>query len=203
MNNQINDLKEIREMMEKSSSFLSLSGASGISVGIIGCISGTLAAWKLGSVMITWETLGELSNNQTTALFIFILGVLTLFSAFGAAILFTFLRSKRKQLPLWSFPSRQFLANFFIPLFAGGLLCGALVSHGQYHVIPGLLLVFYGLALFNASKFTHGELKYMGIVNVGLGILTAFYYQFGLIGWILGFGIITAGYGIVMFSKYE
>lgn len=190
-------------MMEKSSLFLSLSGASGITIGIAGCLAGIIAAAKIGSLLLTSDVVWQIKTSYSTALFLFILGVITLLIAFAAAIFFTYLRSKKKQLPLWTVSSRQFTAGFFIPLFTGGFLTLALIYHHFYLLIPGVLLIFYGLALLNASKYSHEELEYMGLINVLLGIVTAFFHQYGLIFWIIGFGVITAVYGIVVHIKYE
>ena len=64
-------------------------------------------------------------------------------------------------------------------------------------------LIFYGLALVNASKFTFEEIRSLGIVQIILGLLASYFIEYGLLFWALGFGIMHIVYGIVMHLKYE
>jgi hypothetical protein len=69
-------------------------------------------------------------------------------------------------------------------------------------IIPGLL-IFYGLALVNAGKFTYNEVFYLGIIEIITGLISAFFPSYGLIFWAWGFGILHIVYGLFMYRKYE
>jgi hypothetical protein len=94
------------------------------------------------------------------------------------------------------------LINLSIPLVAGGLVCLILLNKGYISLLAPLTLVFYGLALVNASKYTLSEIRSLGIIEIALGLLALFFIGFGLIFWSLGFGILHIIYGIVMQRKY-
>jgi len=65
------------------------------------------------------------------------------------------------------------------------------------------LLIFYGLALVDAGKFTYGEVFYLGILEIITGLVSAFFPSLGLFFWIFGFGVLHVIYGLVMYRKYE
>ena len=69
-------------------------------------------------------------------------------------------------------------------------------------VMPGLL-VFYGLALLNASKYTLDEIRWLGLTQIGLGLLAMLHPGWGLIYFALGFGLGHIGYGLLMYNRYE
>jgi hypothetical protein len=69
-------------------------------------------------------------------------------------------------------------------------------------IVP-CFLIFYGLSLVNAGKFTFGEIYYLGILEIITGLTAAFFPGWGLIFWIIGFGILHIIYGMAMFRKYE
>ena len=90
-----------------------------------------------------------------------------------------------------------------VPLAAGGVLILILLSQGMVGLIVPMTLIFYGLALFNAGKFTYGEVKFMGIIQIVLGLLAAYFVAFGLFFWAIGFGLVHIAYGIYIHYKYE
>jgi uncharacterized membrane protein HdeD (DUF308 family) len=68
---------------------------------------------------------------------------------------------------------------------------------------PSATLVFYGLALINASKYTVRDVFYLGICEIVLGVLSMFLTGFTLLFWALGFGILHILYGTIMYFKYD
>jgi hypothetical protein len=91
----------------------------------------------------------------------------------------------------------------FIPLIAGGLFVAALLFHGLIFLIAPVTLIFYGLALINASKHTYHDVKYLGLIEIALGLIASFFVGYGLFVWALGFGVMHIVYGILMYLKYE
>jgi hypothetical protein len=66
-----------------------------------------------------------------------------------------------------------------------------------------LSLIFYGLALYNASNFTIDEVKFLGFVQIGLGLLGSYFIEYSLFIWAMGFGVVHIIYGIYMHFRYE
>ncbi len=90
-----------------------------------------------------------------------------------------------------------------IPLSAGGVYCIALLFYGLPGLVPSATLVFYGLALLNASKYTLDEIRWLAISEIILGCIAAFWVGAGLMFWALGFGVIHIFYGAMMYLRYE
>ena len=90
-----------------------------------------------------------------------------------------------------------------VPLVAGGLFCLRLYLGGDASmVVPGLLL-FYSLALLNASKYTLDEIRWLGLTQISLGLLAMLQPGGGLVYFALGFGLGHIGYGLLMYNRYE
>jgi hypothetical protein len=77
-----------------------------------------------------------------------------------------------------------------------------ILQHNTQLIIP-CFLIFYGLGLVNAGKFTFGEIYYLGILEIITGLISAFIPGRGLIFWIFGFGILHIIYGLAVYRKYE
>lgn len=92
-----------------------------------------------------------------------------------------------------------------VPLATGGAFCLALLFHGQGMVllICPVMLIFYGLALVGSSKFTLHDIKYLGYLELCLGIAASFFLGYGILLWAMGFGFLHVVYGAIMWYKYE
>lgn len=205
----LESIHEIRSMMERSSKFMSLSGLSGIAAGITALISGTIAWFYLGS---TWDHQDALSFNvfsQSTAaneriFFLLSLGVATILTALIFAYLFTRRNAKKKHLPIWDKTAKLVTLNMGIPLITGGLFILALIFRFQmYGLVAPATLIFYGLALVNASKYTVSHTHWLGLAEIAMGLLALVFYGYGLLFWIIGFGLFHIIYGIALYNRYE
>ena len=205
---QLNHLSEIRSLMERSSRCLSLSGLSGISAGIIAIICG-LYTWRyLGDGSFTaplkvthyFLSLDIYSEKFIT---IVIIAFITLILAVSSAFFFTYKNSKKQGLKIWDASTKYFLINLFIPLVTGGFFCLVLAYHGELYLLASSTLIFYGLALLNASRYTHREIRYLGVSEIFLGLISSLFIGYGIIFWLIGFGVLHIVYGAVMYSKYE
>ena len=194
------DLSEIRNIMEKSSRFISLSGASGIIIGIY-AIVGTYFIYRLGYLSESFTYEGDLNTIQSKG-FISV-GLTVLVLALGSAIALSYKKAKRMNLPLWDHTAKRLIISLLIPLVAGGLFILILLSQGEIKLLAPLTLMFYGLALVNASKYTYNDLKVLGITEVILGLLGSYFIGYGLVFWTIGFGIVHIVYGVWMYYKYE
>ncbi|KAA6431588.1 hypothetical protein FEM33_25115 [Dyadobacter flavalbus] len=197
----IRDLTEIRSMMERSTKFLSLTGWSGIMAGIYALI-GAYIAFKLlhfNSQEIILNT-KQLPENGPELV---ILALTVLFLAVGTAVFLSFRKSRQRGEQLWNAAARRMVINMAIPLFAGGVFILILFSKGILNLIAPSMLIFYGLALLNAGKFTFGEMRDLGIIQIILGLAAAYFTMYGLVFWAVGFGVMHIGYGIYMHVRYE
>lgn len=198
----LEDLKDIKSMMERSSRFISLSGLSGVGAGIFALIGAYLAYQTVYFEQDYLSYRKAIMDIPTVAaLFGIAVGVLVL--SIGSGYYFTQRKANRNQQKLWNTQTRLLLINLMIPLVVGGLLCIILLSKGFIGLVAPLTLIFYGLALINASKYTLSEIRGLGICQVIIGLIGCQFVGYGLILWALGFGIMHIVYGIMMYLKYE
>jgi hypothetical protein len=210
MSNEQEHLKaitDIRSMMERSSRFISLSGLSGIFAGIIALV-GAAAAFiylNLGLFSSGYYERGVIGNslNFDYLMFFFFDGIIVLFLALLFGTIFTVRNAKKKNIPIWDNTTKLLLINLFIPLAAGGFFVLILVHHQLISLVAPATLIFYGMALLNASKYTFKDVRYLGIFEIILGLLSSIYIGYGLLFWAMGFGILHIIYGTVMYYKYE
>ncbi|KUJ63810.1 hypothetical protein AR687_01090 [Flavobacteriaceae bacterium CRH] len=197
------DLAHIRSMMERSSRFISLSGLSGVFAGLSALIGG-LYVYQLFKANGLDYFDGEhklYSANLVSELFW--TGAVILLFALTFGIIFTIRKSRKYNLPVWTTATKKMLFNLAVPLFVGGIFCLALLYHQIYVLVAPTTLIFYGLALINAEKYTFSDVKYLGFSELLLGVISLFYVGYGLVFWIIGFGILHILYGLVMFKKYK
>lgn len=197
------DLQHIRSMMERSSRFISLSGLSGVFAGLSALIGGLYACQLFGSNGISYMDGASYDEKSNLVSELMITAAIVLFSAFTFGILFTLRKSRKYNLPIWTSATKNMLFNLAIPLLVAGIFCLALLSYKFYFLIAPSMLMFYGLALLNAEKYTFSDVKYLGYCQLILGCISLFYLDYGLIFWIIGFGILHILYGLVMFKKYK
>lgn len=198
--NYLAEIKEIRKMMEESSRFLSLSGLSGILIGIY-ALAGAFFAYQIIYHSSPEYLSGEHVAQPVTRLLI--IAGMVLLLAFVTTIWLTFRRAKKMNKKIWNPGSRLMLLNLSIPLLSGGIFILVFIFREMYSIISPACLIFYGLALVNAAKFTRQEIFYMGILQITLGILAALFPAIGLLFWALGFGVIHIIYGALMYFRYE
>ncbi|QNL21272.1 hypothetical protein HZR84_04745 [Hyphobacterium sp. CCMP332] len=196
------DLEDIKEIMNRSSRFVSLSGMSGISAGVIALI-GAYAAHKmvysqqLGIKLL--EGLVPIRNVESLVL----IALATLIAAISAAVFFTVRKTKSQNQKVWDYQTQRLIVNLFIPLLTGGILCLMLLFKGFLALLAPLTLIFYGLALVNASKFTLHEIRSLGLIQIILGLIAINFIGHGLLFWSLGFGLMHILYGIIMQVRYK
>ena len=90
-----------------------------------------------------------------------------------------------------------------IPMVAGGLFILGMLQYGEWRFVAPCYLVFYGLALVNASKYTLTDIRYLGYGEIALGLINMQFIGFGLYFWSAGFGVLHIIYGAIMWWKYE
>lgn len=203
----IEDIKAIRKIMEESSRFLSLSGLSGVFTGIT-AIAGALVAYFFildnGSILYE-DYLSSLSDREALVLRwqLMAVAVIVLVLSVLFALWFSIKKAKRDGKNFRTPVSKRLLINLLIPLVTGGIFTIVLLLQNNIQLIVPCFLIFYGLALVNAGKFTLGEIFYLGILEIITGLVSAFIPGWGLLFWIFGFGVLHIIYGLAMYRKYE
>jgi hypothetical protein len=197
----LDDLHDIKHMMERSSRFISLSGISGILAGIFALIA---AFFAYKTIYNKQDYLGyqNVLLNRETIFTLLVIGSVTLVLSIGAGIFFTTKKARKENQKLWDRQTRRLLINLSIPLITGGILCLMLLFEGLIGLIAPLTLIFYGLALVNASKYTLSEIRSLGLIEILTGLLAILFIGYGLWFWSFGFGVLHIIYGIVMQRKY-
>ncbi len=198
---QLKALSEMRDLMNRSSRFLSLSGLSGICAGVFALI-GAVVAWQY-LYAIDDDLYGNLPVPTRFYTFFFVDAGFVLFFSLIAGWYFSNRRAKKAGVPLLDETALRMLVNLFIPLATGGLFCIALLYYGIVGLIAPATLIFYGLALLNASKYTVKDIRFLGICQIILGLISTMFIFHGLIFWALGFGLLHIIYGTVLYYKYE
>jgi len=194
----LKDISEIKNLMNKSSRFISLSGLSGVLAGIYALIGAAYAYWLVTTNQPGYLILdGEIYNLILLDLFLIcFLGVTT-------GIILTTRRAKKEGRPIWDATSQRLIINFLIPVIAGGIYTLIILSQHKYGQTGALMLLFYGLGLVNASKYTLGDVKYLGFIQIILGLICAYFPGYGFWLWVIGFGFMHIIYGALMYYKYE
>jgi hypothetical protein len=204
-------LTEIRAIMERSSRFLSLSGLSGVGAGVVALLGSAAGHFYLhsqypneyGDAGYSHLVTSTAAERQAALPFLLLLAGGMIGLALLVAFFFTRRRTHSSGQSLWSGPARRVAVALAVPLVAGGLFCLRLYLGGDAGmVVPGLLL-FYGLALLNASKYTLDEIRWLGLTQLGLGLLAMLQPGWGLVYFALGFGLGHIGYGLLMYNRYE
>lgn len=197
------DLAHIRSMMERSSRFISLSGLSGVFAGLSALIGGLFVCQLFKAKGIAYFDGEDLNLSIDFVRELLLTGLVILVFAFVFGVFFTIRKSRKYGLPIWTSATKKMLWNLTIPLAAGGVFCLALLYHGFYGLIAPTTLIFYGLALINAEKYTYSDIKYLGFCELILGAISLFCIGYGLVFWIIGFGVLHIVYGLLMFKKYN
>ena len=198
-------LRDIKRMMERSSRFISLSGLSGMSAGIC-ALAG---AWIARGWMRAYhkDYVAHFGYREEGAHFLrerlLLLAIGVLAAALASSTWFTWRRARRNRLPVWDHTSKKLMINIAIPMIAGGLFVLGLYFRSEWDVVAPACLVFYGLALVNASKYTLTDIRYLGIFEIVLGCINLYYAQWGIYFWAIGFGALHIVYGLIMWWKYE
>lgn len=194
------DLAHIKEMMERSSRFISLSGLSGIGAGIVGLITGAIA------ISIIEKSGGKIDDSfyaKETITSLIGLGIIALLVALFFGCFFTIRKSKKLGLKIWTATTKRILIQLAIPLLTGGVFVLALLNYKLYGLIAGTTLIFYGLSLINVEKETYSDIKYLGLLEIILGTISLFWIGKGLVFWTIGFGVLHIVYGIILYRKYR
>lgn len=203
--NSLQDIKNIRNIMERSSRFISLSGLSGVAAGICALAGAFIANDILKTYYGSYNSAGIFSGDDFSRLKIklTLLGIVVFAVAFIASFYLTWRKAKEMGQPIWNFTSKRLAWNMILPLATGAAFILGMLKYDAWMFVSPASLIFYGLALVNASKYTLTDIRYLGYCEIFTGLVNMFFIGYGLWFWAIGFGLLHIIYGIFMWWKYE
>jgi hypothetical protein len=198
-------LTEIKQLMERSSRFISLSGLSGVFAGIYALAGAGAAYWYLDLDGLGYYSGTRIMNysRRNELGFVFLIALIVLVLAIGTGIFLTTRKAKKDGNSIFDNTAKKLIINLCIPLCTGGLFCLALIYHGALLYVPAAMLVFYGLSLLHASNYTRSDIRILGYAEIILGLISIYIIGYGFLFWTLGFGVLHIVYGTYMYFKYE
>lgn len=218
--NPLAALEEIKKVMQSSTRIFSLSGWSGVWAGGVALIS-TLVFFYIKVVLasttmrhvsimdlddywhLVWDDVGfALQTNQKE--YLLWSAFLAVILAIAGAVFFSIRKYRRVgQRVSYNEVARKLLINLAIPMCVGAIFCLHFLYADLAQYLVPCSLTFYGLALINSSKYTYQDIKYLGLIQIALGLLALFVMQYHLWFWALGFGVMHIVYGVSMWLKYD
>lgn len=201
----LEEIKDIRRIMERSSRFISLSGLSGVAAGVCALAGAWIGGNMLDKYYGSYNSQGFFSGDDFARLKIKLVGLAigVFAAAFISSFYLTWRRAKKQGLPLWDHTSKRLAWNMTIPILAGAGFVLVMLKYDEWRFVAPACLIFYGLALVNASKYTLTDIRYLGYCEIILGLANMFFIGYGLYFWAAGFGVLHIIYGAAMWWKYE
>ena len=190
-------------MMHKSSRFISLSGLSGILAGVYSLIGAYFAHKIISNIRSEEYSAKRFLLAYDASEKLIVIAIIVILLSIITGIFLSHRKSKKSGEKIWDLTSKRLVFNFLIPLITGGLFCIILIQNGFIGLIAPTTLIFYGLACVNASKYTLGDVRYLGFANILIGLIATQFIGYGLFFWALGFGVFHIFYGVLMYLKYD
>lgn len=181
----LENLRFIRETMERSGSFTAVPGWGGAAMGLTAVVAALVAART--ETPEAW-----LATWLVAALVAMLVGVWA-----------TVRKVRAAAVPILSGPAQKFVLSLAPPLFAGALLTVALYRAGLLAPLPGMWLLLYGAAVMTAGAFSVRIVPVMGLSFMLTGTL-ALFSPAAWGNWFLGagFGGLQVLFGIVIARRY-
>lgn len=202
-------LSDIRNMMERSQKVVFLDGTAGILAGIwaiIGAIAVSLVIY--GTVSPLWMKEVQPVADANTHTFVIVSVICA--AVFCAAFLSVWNMSRRRAIRqgmefTLDGGSRNLLKTFFGVMVVGGLVCLTPIANGLWALIPGFMLLFYGLALVVISPiaFRFPITSQLGYIMIAIGTAALCLPGYGLCLWTIGFGVVHLIWGMWFSLRYN
>lgn len=199
----LDQLAEIKKIIEKRTKFNALSGLSGVLAGVYALI-GSVWAYRIitTSKSVIYYDIKDLLQTEGVIRLLLLASVILVLSV-TTGLLFSYKNAKKSGQPLWTPAAVKVAVNFSIPMLIGALFLISVLMKGYLTLVSPICLLFYGLALLFAANYTFGEIRILGFLMLGIGCVALFFTGWGLYLWALGFGVLHIIYGLIMYLKYE
>ncbi len=201
--NPLDSINEIKTMMQRSSKFTSISGWSGVWVGIVGMISAWIAYLFILTEFVNYRGKEEIYSTNETDVKLIILGLATLVIACIGGFFFMIRKSAKDGAKFINPVTKRILRKFLFVLIVGGIVGLIFIKNFSFAYVAPVTLLFYGLALYTVERDTITEIKYLAICEIILGLLAFYFIYNGLLFWFLGFGVLHVIFGAWMVRKYD
>ncbi len=199
-NKAAEELKVIRELMERPVKYSTQSGLAGIIAGLATLGGLTFDIYN----SLHAETLAQVVwQNMFVWLGVFLV-------ALTAVLVMTRIREKKRGMPLWSNVKARILRTILPPFVAGvGLTFATLYmwyktgNDLQGYLIPSIWMLFYGVACWQVGEFSVREIRILGVAFILAGLCTAMFFQarpYMSLG--ITFGGFHLIYGIIVWLRY-
>jgi hypothetical protein len=119
------------------------------------------------------------------------------------AWLLSYQKAKKAGVPFWTNTAKKVVWNLCSILAIGGIFSMIMIYHENIRFVASVMLIFYGMALLMASRYTLRDIRLLGYTEITLGLLAGIFLNYGLLFWTLGFGVFHIVYGIIMYIKYD
>lgn len=199
----VKELASIRNLMEKSSKFISISGISSILIGTYALLGAAYAYYQVYGFDSQMGYRDHYVNEPLVIVKLSLTALLVLIASIFTGVFMAIKKAKANRQSIWNTTSRALLFAMAVPLCTGGLFAIIAIFKENYAVVSSILLIFYGLALTAGSHYTFNEIKGLGILEIVLGLLALLFPGNGIIFWALGFGVLHIIYGVIVHKKYE
>jgi predicted lysophospholipase L1 biosynthesis ABC-type transport system permease subunit len=197
------DIASIRTMMERSAKFISLSGLSGVLAGLYALTGAAIVFVRIRYPLFGWESSAGYTLRADAMTELIIVALTVLIASIGTGMWLSGRKARKHGVKLWSPASKSLFVNLSIPLVSGGIFILIMLYSGYFALVAPACLLFYGLALIQASANTFQEIRYLGFCEIALGLVSALMPGFGLVFWAVGFGVLHIIYGAIMHNKYD
>jgi hypothetical protein len=197
------DLESIRNLMERSVKFISLSGLSGILAGVYAMAGATIVYFLLYYPLSPFGYRIETIQDSTVLMKLILIATTVLVASLATGYWLSSAKAKKNGQAIWNVTSQRLLVNLAIPLATGGIFVLILLFNGHYGIAAPACLIFYGLALINASPNLVEEVRYLGYSEIIIGLISSLLPGYGLLFWTIGFGLLHILYGSMMYNKYD
>jgi len=201
----LENLSELKSILSKNTRFLSFSGLSGVIAGIT-ALAGEYLFYNL--YLATFSSSSNYADVRNLAdMKLFYSALLIALSIIGISVIVGVILARKKIRMQGSTVNRDLLKNtlihILVPILVGGAICFVASFTDHFIYIPAFLLIFYGLGLFNGSRFSFDDLKIVGLVFMGLGLITYAYPNLSMWTWGLGFGVGHILYGLRVYFVHD
>jgi hypothetical protein len=176
------NLRFIRETMERAGAFTAVPGWGGLITGFTAVAAAIIA---------------EKQTTQTGWLRIWLIELVIALVLQSVAIMY---KARRTRTSLVAGPARRFAAAFAAPVAAGGVLTWILASRGLFDLLPPVWLMLYGSGVIAGGIASVRVVPIMGAIFFALGIASVFGAGNWMLG--LGFGIVHIIFGSIIVRRY-
>jgi hypothetical protein len=178
------NLRFIRETMERSASFTAVSGWAGVAMGVV----------AIGAAWLAW---GQTQPEAWISIWMATAAISFLIAVVGMVV-----KSRAANMPLMSGPGRKFASSFAPPIFVGGVLTVALFVSGLTDLLPGVWLLLYGTAVVTGGAHSVRIIPLTGIAFIALGVAAVFAPAWGDAFMAAGFGGLHVLFGFLIARRH-